>query len=331
MIRWGILSTAKIGMTRVIPAIQAAKGCRVDAIASRDGIRAAQAAEKLGISRHHASYEALLADPAIDAVYNPLPNHLHVPLTLQALSAGKHVLCEKPLALTAEDAAKIVKAQAETGLVVAEAFMTRYHPQWLRAREIVRSGEIGELRAIHVLFSYFNNDPANVRNLPEIGGGGVWDIGCYAMNAARWFFDAEPERVASVIDRDPSFKTDRLTSGLAAFPEGRQLSFTVSTQAARAQDMVLLGQRGRIIFDIPFNCPPDHAAQLVIDSGRGHHGEGRRVEAVPAADQYRLQAEAFVRAISGEALATPIDDAVGNAAALSALLRAGESGSWVKP
>jgi predicted dehydrogenase len=230
---WGILGTSRIGTLKVIPAMQRSAWIDVRAIASRSEPAARKAASELGIARAYGSYEALLADPDIEAVYNPLPNHLHVSLTLQAAAAGKHVLCEKPIALTAEQAGQLRSAAGKVHIM--EAFMVRFHPQWLRARELVRSGNIGELRAVQVFLSYYNDDPANIRNQAGIGGGALYDIGCYGIVSGRFLFETEPRRAVALVDRDPTLRTDRTTSALVDFGQGRQLSFTVSTQCVLYQ------------------------------------------------------------------------------------------------
>ncbi|HET6469365.1 MAG TPA: Gfo/Idh/MocA family oxidoreductase, partial [Geminicoccaceae bacterium] len=226
---WGVLSTAKIAREKVVPPLQRSRLCRVDAIASRDVARGREVAERLGIARAYGSYEELLADPDIRIVYNPLPNHLHVEWTRKAAEAGKHVLCEKPIGVTAADAEELIRVRDRTGVRIQEAFMVRTHPQWLRAREIVASGRIGELRAITGFFSYMNTDAGNIRNMADIGGGGLLDIGCYPITTARFVTGREPRRVAAVIDRDPAFRTDRLGSVILDFP-GVQCIFGYSTQ-----------------------------------------------------------------------------------------------------
>ena len=327
---WGVLSTARIGVEKVIPAMQAGQLCRIDAIASRDPAAAARAAASLGIARAYGSYEELLADPAIEAVYNPLPNHLHVPWTVRALDAGKHVLCEKPIALSAAEAEQVLAARARSGRMVAEAFMVRHHPQWQRARDLVRAGAIGDVRAVQTCFSYFLRDPANVRNRADIGGGGLMDIGCYAIATARYVFGAEPLRVAALIERDPDMGIDRLTSALMEFPDGRHLTFTCSTQAAPHQRVTVLGTTARIEIPVPFNAPNDRACRIVIDDGRDLFGGGAREEAFPVVDQYGLQGDAFVRALrGGAAWEFPIEDAIANMRAIDATRRAGETGAWV--
>lgn len=328
-IRWGVLSTAGIGIKAMLPALSAASNCELRAIASRQRDRAGIVARQFGIGSAYGSYDELLADPEIDAVYNPLPNHLHVPVTIQALKAGKHVLCEKPLAMTEAEARQVAEAASAAGRQVAEAFMICHHPQWVRARDLLREGRIGKPSAIQVLFSYSNTDPENVRNKPDIGGGGLYDIGCYAVRAGRWLFGSEPEAVCAVMDRDPAFGTDRLTSGMIRFPDGAHLSFTVATQSALAQQMMILGAEGYMLFDAPFNCPPDHAARLVIDDGSDLLGKGRQVEILSPANQYQLQAKEFSRAIrSGETALNGPADAICNAATTEALTRAAESGGW---
>ena len=331
-IAWGVISTANIGTGKVIPAMQASERCRIDAIASRDLATAQRVAGELGIARAYGSYEELLADPAIEAIYNPLPNHLHVPWTIKALEAGKHVLCEKPIALYATEARQLIAARERTGKIVAEAFMVRQNPQWQRARQIAQSGEVGEIRAIQTLFSYFLLDPANVRNQADIGGGGLMDIGCYAILTARYVFGAEPTRVAALIDRDPQMRTDRLTSALLEFPGARHLTFTCSTQASPHQRVTILGTKGRVEILVPFNAPNQRPCQIVIDDGRDLFGGGARVEEFPVADQYALQGDAFSRVVRGEAvLEYPIEDAVLNMRVIDAVRRAGDSGQWTSP
>src|SRR5262245_40209951 len=269
---WGILSTAKIGRVKVIPAMQKSAWIDVRAIASRSEAAARQSADMLRIPRAYGSYEALLADPEIEAVYNPLPNHLHVPLTLQAAAAGKHVLCEKPIALTAEEAGQLRSAARKVHIM--EAFMVRFHTQWLRARELVRGGTIGELRAVQVFFSYYNDDPTNIRNQFDIGGGALYDIGCYGIVSGRFLFETEPRRAVAMVDRDPTLRTDRITSALVDFGQGRHLSFTVSTQCVSYQRVQICGTHGRIEIQVPFNPPRGEATQIFIDDSSAPDGKG---------------------------------------------------------
>ena len=327
-VKWGVLGVARIGVEKVIPAMQQGKVSQVAAIASRDLGKAEAAAKRLGIPRAFGAYEDLLADREIEAVYNPLPNELHVPWTLRALEAGKHVLCEKPIALDAEEARQLIEARNRSGKLVAEAFMVRFHPQWRRAKELAQAGTLGELRAIQTFFSYRLLDPDNVRNRPP-GGGGLYDIGCYAILTARYVFGAEPTRVVAAIDWDPKFKTDRLTSALLEFPGGRQLTFTVGTQLSAHQRVTIVGDAGRIEVMIPFNPPPDRPTEIAIDSGADLIGGGRKVEQFPACDQYTLQGDAFSRAIvEGSPLEFGIEDAIANMRVIDALFRSAKTGLW---
>ena len=331
-IRWGVLGCAGIAAKAVIPAIQSSRLGRVAAIASRDAAKAKEMAARFGIAKSYGSYEELLADPEIDAIYNPLPNHLHVPLTIKALAQGKPVLCEKPIALDAEQARELAAAQKAAGLPVAEAFMVRHHPQWKKARALIAEGRLGEVRAIQTIFSYYLDDPGNVRNQADIGGGGLFDVGCYAINTARFLFDAEPVRAIALMERDPVFGTDRLTSGLLAFPEGRQLAFTCSTQLCLTQKVTVLGTRGRLEIPIPFNAPADEPTILVFDDGRDLAGGGREEIAIGPVDQYREQADAFAEAVlSGGPLETGLGDAIANMTAIDALFRSAASGRWEVP
>lgn len=325
---WGVLSTARIGTQHVIPAMRASPLVELRAIASRSLSAADEAARSLGIAQAYGSYEELLADPAIEAIYNPLPNHLHVPLTLQAAAAGKHVLCEKPVALSAAQA-ELLRA-ASRRVHIEEAFMVRHHPQWLRARELVRAGRIGKPQAVQVFFSYFNDDPGNIRNQPGIGGGALFDIGCYAVLAGRYLFECEPLRVVSLVDRDPQLGTDRLTSALLDFGSGRQVTFTVSTQSARFQRVQVVGTSGRIELFIPFNAVRGGEMRLAVDDGGQLDGSGTIVETLPACDQYRLQVEAFSRRVRGAAGPQPdgLDDAVAQARVIDALWLSERTGRW---
>ncbi|CAG0996730.1 D-xylose 1-dehydrogenase (NADP+) [Gammaproteobacteria bacterium] len=326
-VAWGVISTAKIGLNRVLPGMKKSPWCDIRAIASRSEGAARKAADALGIPTAYGSYEALLADPAIEAIYNPLPNHLHVPLTLAAARAGKHVLCEKPISLTAEEAGQL--RDAAGSVLIAEAFMVRFHPQWLRARELVREGRIGTLRAVQAFFAYDNPDPANIRNRAEIGGGGLYDSGCYPIVAGRWFFESEPERCIALIERDPAFRTDRLTSALVDFGEGRRLDFTVSTRLAPHQHIELSGTKGRIEIPIPFNPGQGAQTHLLIDDCSSLDGAGIRIETLPASDQYELQGTAFSRAVRGEiALPYGVEDAISNMRVIDALFRSETSGMW---
>ena len=326
-VKWGIISTANIGVEKVIPGMLKSQDLVVAAISSRNLKTARKWAMDLGIAKSYGSYEEMLADPEIEAVYNPLPNHLHVPLTLAAARAGKHVLCEKPIAITAKEAAQLRKAPKDVH--IAEAFMVRHASQWLAVRDLVKKGKIGEVRAIQVFFSYFNRDPKNVRNMAGIGGGGLLDIGCYPITVSRFIFDAEPKRVTATFDRDPKFKTDRSGGGLADFGEGRHLSFTISTQMAPFQRVQIAGTKGRIEIEIPFNAPPGKPNRYFVQGMEMNVGEW--VE-LPVSDQYQLQAEAFGRVIRKKQKPQwGIDDAIQNMKIIDAFFRSEKTRKWEKP
>jgi predicted dehydrogenase len=311
-VRWGVLGVANIAVKKVIPAMQRGTYSEVVAIASRDESRARGAADRLGVPRAFGSYEALLADEAIDAVYNPLPNHLHVPWTIEAAERGKHVLCEKPIALSAAEARELVAVRDRTRVKIQEAFMIRSHPQWQTARALVREGRLGEVRAMIGAFSYHNTDPANIRNVPGFGGGALMDIGCYLINTSRFIFEREPIHVAGAMERDPLLGTDRLTSMLLDFG-GAHLVGTCSTQAVPFQRIHILGSRARLEILIPFNAPPDRPCTLVLDTGTDLFGGGQERVELPVCDQYTLQGDLFSRAILDDTPEPePLEDAVRN-------------------
>ena len=329
--RWGVLGAAKIAVEKVIPAMQRGEWSEVVAVASRDAERAAALARAAGVAKAYGSYEGLLADAEVEAVYLPLPNHLHVPWAVRAAEAGKHVLCEKPVALDAAGARLLVEARDRTGVKIQEAFMVRTHPQWAAARELARSGRIGELRAVDCVFSYFNRDPRNIRNLPAAGGGALMDIGCYPVHVSRFLFGGEPRRVLALVERDPELGVDRLTSGLLDFPSGRA-TFTCSTQLVPHQRVELLGTRGRIEIEVPFNAPPDRPTRILLDDGSALAGRGAEPLEFPPCDQYTIQGDLFSRAVrEGGAQPIPLEDAVGNMAVIDALCRSAESGRWEAP
>jgi predicted dehydrogenase len=328
-VRWAVLGAAKIATTKVIPAMQKGEWSEIAGIASRDLNKAKAAAGKLGIPKVFASYEEALADPGIEAVYNPLPNHLHVPWSIRAAEAGKHVLCEKPIAMSVAECRTLIAARDAAGVEIGEAFMVRSHPQWLRARDIVRSGEIGELRLVMGVFSYFNRDPANIRNIAAIGGGAIMDIGCYPIQVSRFLFGCEPETAMALIERDPEMHTDRLSSVLLGFPSGHSV-FAVSTQLVPYQRIQILGTRGRVEIEIPFNAPPDRKTRLFVDNGADILGSGIRVEEFSICDQYTLQGDQFSLAVRGRGdVPTPLEDSIANMAAIEAVFESARSGRAV--
>jgi len=300
----------------------------VAAIASRDLAKAREAAGNLGIPAAYGSYEELLADPNIDAIYNPLPNQLHVPLTVMAAEAGKHVLCEKPISLTVAEAKTLLEVRVRTGVKICEAFMIRSARQWLRLRELVREGRIGPLQAVNAHFSYFNADPSNIRNRTETGGGGIYDIGCYCIQAARFAFQQEPQRVVALLERDARMHTDRLASAILEFPSGQAI-FTCGTQMIPYQRVHFFGARGRIEIEIPFNAPNDRPTRLFLDATGGLDYAGITTETVPTADQYTLQGDAFARAVlENTEVPVPLEDSIANMAVIEAIFRSANSGQW---
>jgi predicted dehydrogenase len=327
-VKWGVLGAASIAVRKVIPGMQKGTYSEIAAIASREKRRAEEAAGNLGIAKAYGSYEELLRDSEIEAIYNPLPNHLHVPWSIKAAEAGKHVLCEKPISLNVAEAKTLLATRARTGVKMGEAFMVKTHPQWLRTREIIRSGGIGELRSTMCVFSYFNRDSANVRHKVEWGGGGLLDIGCYPITMSRFIFGEEPARVAGVLQRDPDFETDRLASAILEFSSGQSV-FSCGTQTAYYQRMYFLGTEGRVDVEIPWNAPNDRPCRIFVADVIG---ASPKVEEFPVCDQYTIQGDEFSRAIRGEReVPVPLEDAIGNMAVIDAVFRAAESGRWEKP
>lgn len=325
-VRFGILGTAKIGREKVIPALQQSVYCSVTGIASRSAARAQDVANHLDIERAFGSYEELLEDPGIDAIYNPLPNHLHVPWTIKAMEAGKHVLCEKPIALSSDEAEELIE---EVGMYpdlnVMEAFMYRFHPQWKRAKSLVNKGVIGKLQTIHSIFSYYNKDADNIRNKPEMGGGAMMDIGCYCLSLSRFIFDAEPKRISATVEFDSDFGTDRLASGILEFDVGTS-TFTCSTQLVPDQGVAIYGTDGKIEIEIPFNAPPNKPTRLWITT----NGKTEEIE-FDICDQYTLQGDAFAQSILEDtAVPTPLSDALHNMKAIEAVFDSAHKRQWVE-
>ncbi|MQY76702.1 MAG: gfo/Idh/MocA family oxidoreductase [Spirochaeta sp.] len=322
-VRWGVLSTAKIGIQKVIPAMQLGKYCEITAIASRNLKKAQAIAEQLAIAKAYGSYEALLADGDIDAVYIPLPNHLHVAWSIKALNAGKHVLCEKPIGLTAAQARELLTVTRKyPQLKVMEAYMYRFHPQWQRVRQLVAAGKIGELRTIQSFFSYYNIDPYNIRNQAEPGGGGLMDIGCYCISLSRFLFAAEPRRVSGFMEYDPQFGVDRLTSGILEFSKGIS-TFTCATQLVPYQRVNIFGTEGRLEIEIPFNAPSDRACRI-------WHQHGSKIEeiAFDICNQYTIEGDLFSQAVlDNTEVPTALEDAVANMQAIEALVNSAKSGN----
>ena len=330
-VKWGVLGVAEIATRKVIPAMQRGEYSQVAAIASRDLERARSAAMRLGIAKSYGSYEELLADPEIEAIYNPLPNHLHVPWSIKAMEAGKHVLCEKPISLTVEEAKELLEARDRTGMKVAEAFMVRTHPQWLKVLELIAAGKIGTVRSIIGYFSYFNRDPKNIRNILAYGGGALMDIGCYLIYTSRLAFAAEPKRVCGLVEFDPDTRTDVLSSAILDFPAGQSV-FTCSTQVVPYQRVQILGTERRIEVEIPFNAPPDKPCRIFVDDGSDFSGRGAEILKFDVCDQYTIQGDLFSRSIrEGTELSVALEGSIRNMAVIEAVLRSAKSKQWETP
>lgn len=327
-VKWGVLGAASIATRKVIPGMQKGTWSEITAIASRELQKAKNAAHELGIPKFYGSYEELLADPDIEAIYNPLPNHLHVPWSIRAAEAGKHVLCEKPIGLNAAEAFELLRVRDRTGVKIGEAFMVKTHPQWLRVRELALSAKIGQLKAIITAFSYYNRDPENVRHRPEWGGGGLLDIGSYPITLSRWLFGEEPQRVSGALELDPDFGTDRLASGVMEFPSGQSV-FACGTQTNYFQRMEILGTTGRLAVEIPFNAPNDRSTHITVADGMAIYGGKVEIEEIAACDQYTIQGDAFSRAIlENTQVPVPLEDALGNMKVIDAIFRSAKNGKW---
>ncbi|MDQ6788973.1 MAG: Gfo/Idh/MocA family oxidoreductase [Acidobacteriota bacterium] len=330
-IRWGILGAAKIAVTKVIPAMQRGTYSEISAIASRDLEKARQTARDLNIPKFYGSYEELVADKEVEAIYNPLPNNLHVPWTIKAARAGKHVLCEKPIALTTEEARNLIETRDRAGVKIQEAFMVRTHPQWLAVRDLIRAGRIGNLQAISGVFSYYNTDSSNIRNRIETGGGALFDIGCYCINLSRFISGEEPRTVSALIERDAESNIDRLTSAILDFPSC-QSTFTCGTQLVPYQRMQFFGSLGRIEVEIPFNIPVDEPTRIFVDDGADLFGAYAEIIEFPAANQYTIQGDLFSQAIlenTGQPIS--LEDSLKNTAVIEAVFRAAASGKRETP
>ena len=330
-VQWGVLGTANIALKKVIPAMQRGEWCEVTALASRDLEKARRFAVELGIPKVYGSYDELLADRSIEAVYNPLPNHLHVPWSIKAAEAGKHVLCEKPIALNAQEAIQLRRTRDRTGVKIEEAFMVRTHPQWIRVLELINAGRIGEVRSVMGHFSYDNPDPQNIRNIAEIGGGGLMDIGCYLVFFARLIFQDEPKRVVGLVQEDPATRTDILTSALLDFSRG-QAAFTCGTRMTPFQRVQIVGTQGRIEIQIPVNAPPDQAVKILIDDGSDLFGAGAGTIEFEVCDQYTIQGDLFARSIrEDKEPAVALEESINNMAVIDAIFRSAKSGQWERP
>src|SRR6266481_8418825 len=330
-VKWGILGVASIAVRKVIPGMQKSDWSKITGIASRDLAKAEAAGRELGIPKAYGSYDNLLANDEIEAIYNPLPNHLHVPWSIKAAEAGKHVLCEKPIGLNATEVVELMSVRDRTKVKIGEAFMVKTHPQWLRVRELIRNGNIGQLKAIITIFSYFNRDPHNVRHKPEWGGGGLLDIGSYPITLSRWLFDEEPRRVAGALELDPDFATDRLASGIMEFSSGHSVFFC-GTQTNYFQRMEILGTTGRLAVEIPFNAPNDRPTHVTIADGMAIYNGKVEVVEIPACDQYTIQGDVFSGAIREDSeVPVPLEDALANMKVIDAIFRSARTNQWERP
>jgi predicted dehydrogenase len=329
-LRWGVLGAARIATNKVIPGMQKSGITTIDAIASRSLPRAEEAAARLGVPKAYGSYEALLGDPEIDAIYNPLPNHLHVPWAIRAAEAGKHVLCEKPIGLTASEAQALIAARDRTGVKIQEAFMVRTHPQWLKAIDLCRAGELGGLRSYLGYFSFYNNDPANVRHVPAFGGGALMDVGCYLVLTSRLLFGEEPRRVLALMTHDPVCKVDVTTSLILDYPSGQAIG-TCSMRTVPYQRVQMFGTTRRLEIEIPFNAPPDRPCRLWTDTG-DLFGAGRQDLQVGVCDQYQVQGDAFSQAVlDGSDVPHPLESSLQNMRIIDALVRSAATSTWEQP
>ncbi len=323
-VNWGVISTAKIGTANVIPAMQSGEYCNITAISSLDINKAKTAAAELNIPKAYGSYEELIADPEIEAVYNPLPNHLHVPYTIKALKAGKHVLCEKPISMDTKEAELLIsETKKYPKLKVMEAFMYKFHPRTQKIKELVDSGAIGELRTIQSHFSYSNLDPNNIRNKADIGGGGLMDIGCYCISYPRFLFNDEPISAVGSVEFDPVMKIDRITSGMLEFKEGTA-TFTCSTQLFPYQSATIFGTKGKIEVELPFNAPSDKETKISL-----YTNDKVETYTIDIYNQYTLQGDEFSKAIINDTkVPYPIEDALNNMKVIDAIFKSKKSNSW---
>ncbi|HQU86410.1 MAG TPA: Gfo/Idh/MocA family oxidoreductase [Pyrinomonadaceae bacterium] len=330
-IKWGILGAANIAVKKVIPAMQNGEFCEISAIASRDSEKAERAAQSLNIPKFYGSYEELLNDSTIEAVYIPLPNHLHLEWTKKAAEAGKHVLCEKPITLNAEEVKELIEIRDRTGVKIQEAFMVRHHPQWLKVRELIQAEKIGKIQSITGFFSYNIPDPQNVRNRADWGGGCLLDIGSYCINLSRFVLEIEPKRVSGMIERDNETGIDKLTSAMLDFPNV-QTTFTVGARLVSFQRMQFLGDKGRIEVQIPFNIPPDTPTRIFIDDGSDLYRQNLETIEFAAVDQYTLQGDEFSKTIlNNTEQVISLEDSFKNMAVIDAVFRSAESANWEMP
>jgi predicted dehydrogenase len=327
-LKWGVLGAAKIALEKVIPAMAGSKNYEVYGISSRTKVKAEHAAKKLNIPKAYGSYEELINDPEINVVYNPLPNHMHVEYTLKCIEAGKHVLCEKPIALKAAEVEKLIAARDKHKVKVGEAFMVKTHPQWVKTKELVQKGNLGKIKLVQGTFSYFNTNPDNIRNIDAYGGGAIWDIGCYPVTTSRFVLGEEPKKIVAMIEFDKEFGTDVLSSFILHFPSAHAV-FAVSTQIVPYQRMHFFGEEKELEIKIPFNAPKDRSCIIQINPGDIYEEKLENIR-FEICDQYRIQADAFSKAvINNSEVPVPLEDALANTKVLEALFTSAKEGRWV--
>ncbi|TCO10918.1 Gfo/Idh/MocA family protein [Natronoflexus pectinivorans] len=322
-IKIGVLGVSNHFIKRIVLPLRKTKNCYIYAIASRKREQAEQIAKEFNIPVAHQNYQELIDDPEIDAVYIPLPNHLHAEWTIKALKAKKPVLCEKPLSMDANEAIALHKLSAESKIPLMEAFMYRFHPLWKHIKDMIATNQIGDINQIQTSFSYNNPSPGNIRNIEEYGGGALMDIGCYAVSVPRFLLGKEPSRVLSLVTRHPEFKTDMHTSGILDFDESRA-SFYVSTLSEPFQKVDIIGTSGSITVHLPFNTYVDVPAEVSISSSTGS-----RIIKFPPSDAYGLMFDAFAEALINEQ-PMPVEtmDAVNNMKVIDALKKSAQSNVW---
>ena len=322
-IRFGVLGVSNHFYKRIVLPLQKAKNCEVVAMASRNPIKSKEAAQEFDIPIFALSYDELISSDEVDAIYIPLPNHLHSEWTIKALEAGKPVLCEKPLAMDAQEAKQMADLSIKLGVPLMEGFMYRFHPLWQHIRNIIRTNQIGQINAIHTIFSYNNPSPTNIRNIKEYGGGALMDIGCYAISVPRFLLGREPKKVMATMVKHPEFKTDMHTSALLDFGDVNA-SFFVSTGSEAFQKVEIIGSAGTITVPIPFNTYVDTPSTITVNTGQGE----RKVE-FPTCDPYGIMFDAFSESlIEQKPVPVPIEDAIHNMKVVDAVVASAKSGTW---
>ncbi len=332
-VQWGVLGAAAIATGRTMPAMKDAPSATLLALASRDPGKGRKVAAEFGIPRVYASYEALLADPGIDAVYVPLPNQLHFEWAMRALQAGKHVLCEKPLCISADQVVQLCAERDRTGRHIEEGFAFRNHPQWAKLDEIIAAGTIGEVRAVHATLAKQFLDPADVRNQPGAGGGALYDLGSYAISACNLVFKRAPSRVVAALEHDPAFGIDRLSSALLDYGD-RHAAFTVATQAGSDawgthQQFSVLGSRGWLRMNFAFAHARPTASAIEVGDSSSVGSFPTTTYTFEPANHYLLQVERFSRLLLGDAVTSwPIEDALDTIRTIEALFASARAGTW---